>query len=69
MNAQKHTATQWLNLIAACEAAIAYDKAIQSCANDPDKMASFCTAQGDDLDTLYADWISKSTAALGRARP
>lgn len=31
----------------------AYDRAINSCGNDPEKMASFCSATGDDLDTLY----------------
>ena len=24
-----------------------------SCANDPDRMSSYCSAQGDDLDALY----------------
>src|SRR5690242_16425780 len=31
------------DLLAAARAAIAYDAAIASCANDPEKMASFCT--------------------------
>lgn len=44
----------------ACKAAIAYDKAIQSCSNDPEMMASFCTSQGATLDTLYLDWLEKS---------
>jgi hypothetical protein len=34
-------------------AILAYDQAIQSCADDPEKMASFCTAEGDRLDDLY----------------
>jgi hypothetical protein len=51
----------------ACEAALAYDKAIKSCANDPDKMASYCTAEGETLDCLYANWISKSIAAIAKA--
>ncbi len=55
-------------LYAACEAAIAYDDAIAACGNDPRQMSSFCTAQGDTLDSLYEDWIRKSTAALARAR-
>jgi len=55
-------------LVAACEAAIQYDKAIRQCADDPDKMASFCTATGDDLDTLYMDWMAKARAALELAR-
>ena len=54
-------------LVAAAKAAIAYDSAIASCANDPCNMASFCTAEGDDLDSLYADWIDKSRAALAKA--
>ena len=52
---------QMLNLgKSACEAAIAYDRAIRACANDPDKMASFCTLQGETLDTLYLDWREKA---------
>ena len=49
------------------EAALAadkYDDAIRECADDPDKMATFCTARGDDLDDLYMDWIAKVTTAL-----
>ena len=42
----------------------AYDRAIRKCANDPEKMASFCTAQGDSLDDLYMDWMSKIQAAM-----
>ena len=55
-------------LIAAAEAAIAYDLAIQASANDPAKMSSFTTAQGDDLDDLYEDWITKSREALARVK-
>lgn len=55
-------------LIEAAEAASRYDDAIQSCANEPERMASFCTAEGDDLDFLYSDWIDKSRAALARAK-
>ena len=51
-------------LVEACEASIRYDAAIQSCADDPDKMSSYCAAAGDDLDTLYGDWLSKSRSAL-----
>lgn len=50
----------------AAQAALAYDSAIQSCANDPNAMSSFCTAVGDDLDTLYEAWITKSRAALAQ---
>jgi hypothetical protein len=55
------------DFLVAARAAIAYDAAIESCANDPSKMASFCSAQGDDLDTLYVDWIEKSRAAIAKA--
>ncbi len=54
-------------LVAVCRAAIAYDKAIASCGNEPGKMTSFCTAEGDDLDALYADWMDKARAALAKA--
>lgn len=50
--------------IDACKAAIEYDKAIEACAGDPEKMSSFCTAQGDDLDALYFDWITKAREAV-----
>jgi len=54
--------------IAAAEAAIRYDEAIQSCVGDPDRMSSYCTAEGDDLDALYADWIGKSRAVLAKIK-
>src|SRR5690606_13258634 len=54
-------------LLAAAKAAIAYDEAIQQCADDPDSMSSFCTAEGDDLDRLYVDWASKARAAIAKA--
>lgn len=50
-------------------AATNYDDAIHSCANDPDTMASYCTAEGDDLDRLYADWMLKARAALAAVSP
>jgi hypothetical protein len=53
-----------VQLIGACKAALAYDKAVESCANDSNKMTSYCTAEGETLDRLYANWISKSIAAL-----
>lgn len=49
---------------AAARAAIAYDEAIASCGNDPAKMSSFCSAEGEDLDALYASWITKAREAL-----
>jgi len=55
-------------LLAVCEAAIRYDEAIRSCANDPDKMASHCTAQDEDLDALYFDWLNKAQAAIAKAK-
>ncbi|WP_219114946.1 hypothetical protein [Janthinobacterium sp. UMAB-56] len=51
----------------AAHAAIAYDNAIEACANSPQSMSSFCTAEGDSLDVLYTDWISKSRTALAFA--
>ena len=51
----------------ALEAATRYDDAIRSCANNPYKMASFCTAEGEELDTLYDDWVQKSRQALKKA--
>ena len=44
--------------------AIAYDSAIQACANSPDAMSSHCTAEGDTLDDLYAAWITAARALL-----
>ena len=55
------------DLLASARAAIEYDTAIRSCANSPDRMSSYCSAQGDDLDALYAKWIVLSRAALARA--
>lgn len=51
-------------LVKAARSALKYDAAISSCANDPKKMASFCTAQGDTLDGLYFDWITDAGAAI-----
>ena len=55
-------------LEAACKA-IVYDRAIACCANDPNKMASYCTAEGASLDELYSDWISSSIAAIAATEP
>lgn len=68
VSANAHLIAAAPELYEAAAAAVAYDDAIRSCANDPDRMASFCTAAGDDLDSLYADWIFKSSAALAKAR-
>ena len=46
------------------EAAIRYDDALLQCADDPKKMASFCTATGDNLDALYLEWMTLARAAL-----
>jgi len=51
----------------ACRAALRYDAAIETCADDPERMASFCTAEGDDLDALYLDWIGKSRQVVATA--
>lgn len=51
-------------IIKALNAGIAYDAAIQHCADMPDAMSSYCTAQGVNLDTLYAAWIDASWIAV-----
>ena len=56
------------DLVEATKAGIVYDKAINECANNPDKMATYCTVQGDRLDDLYDDWIAKTRAALAKAK-
>lgn len=56
-------------LVAAARAALAYDAAIKSCANNPEQMASFCTAQGDTLDDLYFEWQELSADALAQCQP
>lgn len=59
--------SSWLKLSKAREALSAaneYDKAIRQYANSPETMSSFCTAEGESLDKLYFDWISKSRKAL-----
>jgi hypothetical protein len=56
---------------ACADSAIAYDEAIHGCANDPERMASFCTAQGDDLDALYLAWLDAARdakAALAKGK-
>ena len=54
-------------LLEAAKAAVAYDEAIRGCANDPDKMSSYCTAGGDDLDTLYFRWLTLARAGIAKA--
>ena len=56
------------DLLEACEAGQAYDEEIQKCGNDPDRMASHCTAQGDTLDALYLKWITLTRTAVARAK-
>ena len=51
-------------LVKIAELAVAYDNEIKKCANDPDKMASHCTAQGKSLDELYLEWMILSRKAL-----
>jgi len=48
--------------VALARAVLDYDEAIKSCADDPKKMASFCTAQGDTLDMLYMDMLRLAAA-------
>lgn len=40
---------------------LAYAAALESCGNDPTQMASFCTAQGDTLDSLFAATLAAAT--------
>lgn len=47
------------------EAVLRYDAAIASCGNDPEKMASFCTAEGEDLDKLYFDMVNAAKGIYG----
>lgn len=53
-------------LLSAAHAAIAYDAAIRRCGNDPALMSSFCSAEGEDLDALYARWIDSTRAAIAK---
>lgn len=54
-------------LLAAVQAGKSYRDALAQCADDPQRMASFCTAEGDDLDTLFAEWERLSNAAIAKA--
>lgn len=64
--AQREVAEQLQSL---AQAAIDYDAAIRSCADDPNRMSSFCTAAGDDLDTLYMRWIGLAREVLNNKEP
>lgn len=55
-------------MLEACVAAMRYDEAIRGCADDPDKMSTYCTAQGEDLDALYMDWVGKAWRAIAKAK-
>lgn len=50
-------------------AVLAYDAAIQLCADDPEKMASFCTTQGDALDDLYFRMLEYARFILSQPEP
>jgi hypothetical protein len=50
-------------------AVLAYDEAIQSCADDPETMSSFCTAQGDNLDDLYFRMMEYARFILSQPEP
>ena len=54
-------------LLKACKHAIKYDKAIESCGNEPKKMSSYCTAEGETLDKLYSKWIESAKQAIIKA--
>jgi hypothetical protein len=43
--------------LALAAAVRAYHEALQSCADDPRRMSTFCTAQGKDLDDLYLEMV------------
>jgi hypothetical protein len=43
---------------------VAYDAAIKECADDPEKMASFCTAENETLDTLYSEMLKQARPAV-----
>lgn len=49
-------------VLALAKAVQDYDRAIESCGNDPEKMSSFCSAQGDDLDSLYFNMVRAADA-------
>lgn len=54
-------------MIEACQAALAYDKAINKRAGDGDCIkldVEGAIAEGADLDGLYMDWMTKARAAL-----
>lgn len=50
-------------------AVLAYDAAIQLCANDPEQMSSFCTAEGDRLDDLYFRMLEIARFILTQPEP
>lgn len=54
-------ASQAARYRALATAVLAYAHALEQCANDPDTMASYCTAQGDTLDSLFADMLRLAT--------
>lgn len=57
-----------LDALNACQLFIEYDREIESCGNNPEKMASHCTAQGDILDSLYFRVLSSARIAIACAR-
>ena len=63
-----HDATDPIHVFAtalnACRFAVKYDDAIKSCGNDPDKMSTYCTAQGESLDHLYTQWQTEAKRAI-----
>jgi hypothetical protein len=61
---QQNTMASNAMLVKAAKAALEYDQAINACANDPDAMATYCTAQGENLDMLYSNWISAAKEAM-----
>ena len=39
------------------DAMFAYDSAMRRCVHQPERMTGYQTAQGDDLDALYCEWL------------
>lgn len=55
-------------LLAAAQAAVAYDEAIRRAAKER-TITELQSVQGVDLDDLYMDWMAKSRIATAKALP
>lgn len=59
------------DLLAACEAALRYDESIlgQAARGNVDLLnTGLGVAEGEDLDSLYEDWMSKAHAAIAKTK-